>query len=195
MTTQNITKAASKKGTSSKRPRQAAATELTWTATIAHTRHHWWWYPAILWTGLVVGLLLLDASNWSAAILAVLCALALIIINVGKPRIWTVTVKNDTILIERPGYRRFRYQLDLDRYRAFTVVDMPVGKRDLPQRAIALISRRRIAGVRFLVLPGDEITDDMLIHQFSDFLPYDAGTAFTRTDRVIGAIARVLGLT
>lgn len=167
---------------------------LAWTTEIAHTRHRWWWYVVISWAGLTFSLFAATEGAWDIAAIVLVGAIGLIVINVGKPRIWKVTIDKTTIHIARPRHERFRYERPIDRYRAFTVVDMPAGKRDQPQRAIALLDRKKLGRAQLLVLPIDEHEADMLIQQFTDYLPYEADAAFSRGDRVVMLFASWLGV-
>jgi hypothetical protein len=174
--------------------RARARRAISWTTEIAHTYHRWWWYAVIIWAGWVVSLLLYAIGNPTGAILAAVATLGLIVINTGKPRTWKVTVGATSIRIERPDRPKFSYELPLDRYKSLTVVDMPAGNRDRAQKAIALLSKRRLGTAQLLVLPYDEHEADMIIQQFSDVIPYDADAAFSRSDRVLSAAVRWLGI-
>lgn len=168
--------------------------EITWSADIAHTRHHWWWYLAIVWVGWTLSLVLIAFGNWSAALVTAVAAVGLVVINVGGPRKWRVTVDGTTVIIKRPGNDRFRYTRSLDKFRAFTVVQMPATKRDREQSAIALLARRRLGGAQLLVLPYDTQESSNIIERLSTYISYEPDASFGRSDLVLSRVARWLGL-
>lgn len=176
------------------RKTKSRAPALTWTTEITHTRHRWWWYLVIVWIGWTLSLLLLTSGNWSAALVVAVATIGLLVINTGKPRAWTVTIRDGIVAIERVGDRQWRYELPLDRYRGFTVVEMPKGKRDEPQKAIALLPRPRLGRAQLIVLPHDTHEADMIIQQFTDLTPYETAESFRRVDRLLNRATRWLGL-
>ncbi|SIS16976.1 hypothetical protein [Microbacterium sp. RURRCA19A] len=183
-----------KKTTAAAKTKRSKAPEIRWQTEVAHTRHRWWWYVVVAWIGWTLALLLFAYGDWSAGLAVVFAAVALIIINVGKPRTWVVTVDKTAIHIEHPSRRSDHHDLPLQRYRGFTVVDMPQGRRDDAQRAVALLPRFGLRPAQFLVLPTDSHDADRAIQQLSDVLPYDDATAFRRSDAIISGLARWLGL-
>ena len=180
--------------TAGSKNRARARRTISWTTEIAHTRHHWWWYVVIVWAGWVVSILLYVIGNLAGAILAVVAVIGLVVINTGRPRTWKVTIGATSIRIQRPDRPKFSYERPLDQYKSFTVVDMPAGKRDRTQKAIALLSRRRFDTAQLLVLPYDEHEADAIIQQLDDLVPYAPDTSYMRSDRVLSAAARWLKL-
>lgn len=173
---------------------KSRAPALNWITEIAHTSHRWWWYLVIGWIGWTLSLLLLASSNWSAALVVAVATIGLLVINTGKPRTWKVTIREGIIAIERVGERQRHYEIPLDRYRGFTVVDMPKGKRDEPQKAIALLPRRRIGRAQLIVLPHDTHEADMIVQLLTDQTPYETAESFRRVDRLLDRATRWLGL-
>lgn len=182
--------------TTSNKPKKDASRHrpISWSAEIAHTRHRWWWYVVVGWIGLSGTLVALALQSWTVAGVIAMGAIALIVINVGRPRTWNVEITKKHVALSRPDRPRFDYQLLLEHYRGFTVADMPQGKRDQPQRAIALLPVRRLGRSQLLVLPYDEHEADMVIHQVSDLIPYDPAESFSRLDRALEHAGRWLGI-
>lgn len=185
-----------KKTSMTKRPKRTGAKSpaLTWTAEIAHSHHRWWWYLAISWIGWTLSLVLFAYGNWSAALVTAVAAVGLVVINIGGPRKWRVTVDGNTITIKRPDNDRFHYTRPLNKFRAFTVVQMPATKRDRAQSAIALLARRPLGGTRLLVLPYDAQESDIIIERLNTYISYEPEADFKRSDVVLSRFARWLGL-
>ncbi|WP_454150707.1 hypothetical protein [Microbacterium lacticum] len=129
--------------TAHSRDRAHAKRAISWSTEIAHTRHRWWWYVVVAWAGWVVSLLLYAIGNLTGAILAVVAAIGLIVINVGKPRAWRVRVASTHIRLQRPDRPAFDYTLPLARYKSFAVVSMPGGRAGSPAESDS--ARRREA--------------------------------------------------
>lgn len=178
----------------SRTKKQTGPREISWTAEVAHTRHRWWWYIVTAWIALASSLMVLAVQAWTVAAVIVFGAAALIVINVGHPRTWRVEITKKHISVSRPDADRFDYQLPLERYRSFTIVDMPRGRRDRWQRAIALLPVRRFGRPQLLVLPYDEHEADMIIQQVSDLIPYDPAESFSRFDRALERVGRWMGI-
>ena len=167
---------------------------LTWTTEIAHSQHRWWWYLVIGWVGWTLAFMLVAVGNWTAALVAATATVGLLMINIGKPHPWKVTIDKSTVRIEGLDDEHRAQVRQLNRYRTFTVVDMPSGKHDEPQKAIALLPRARLRPPQMLVLPRDPHEADMLIQQFSDHLPFEDAQAYRATDRRLERFARWLGI-
>lgn len=168
--------------------------EIAWTTEIARSHHRWWWYVILSWVGLSGTLMAIAQDSWTVAAVISFSSLALLTINVGKPRIWRVQVNTSTIRVRRPSHPRFSYSLPLGRYRAFTIVEMPAGKRDRAQSAVALLPARPLGRPQLLVLPYSEHEADLIVQQLADVIPCEPSNELKQVDRALERLARWIGL-
>lgn len=176
----------------SKRAAKKQAAPLEWTAKEYSPRHRWWWFIVIALVGLYLTLLLLFAGNWSAAALALVITLSLIVFGLTRPGEWHYRLDDDKLVVEGTARTRsIRIEWKLADQAAFTR-ELIQRRNAEPFELLVLLGRGRLAWPHDVYLTGDPATDEHIVNRLEKTVPRSEAAPFHSASRNLQVLARWL---
>ncbi len=188
------TKPATKIPTANRQPARTkngnarAVPPLTWSATEYVPKKRWWWYVAFSYVVATVALLLLAFGNWSAAMVAFVIGVTIVVLYLAKPRVWTYTLESEQLVITS-GKRTLR--LALEQFRAFTTEIVPQRGREA-YVLIVLLPRGRFTASKDIYLSGDDAKDLAIAEALNLMVPFEEEPTYEASTRLLDRLARWL---
>jgi hypothetical protein len=165
---------------------------LEWTATEYQRRFGPWRLVAVVLVGLWLMVFLYALGQWSAALLASVVTLALVIVWGGKPRSWHYVVTSDQVRITALHPHGHGAVYPISAFRAFAVEeDHPRGD-DGVHFSLLLLPAKRWALPADLYLTGDSEIDAIAIDRLARVLPGGLVSDYLATERILHGLAKAL---
>jgi hypothetical protein len=168
-----------------------AVPPLAWSATEYVPRKRWWWFVTFGYITLSIMFLLLAAGNWSAGLLTGVLGVAVMVMYLAKPRVWNYQLTPKTLTAEARGKR---LSWPLEQFRAFTVEEIPQGKKHEPYVLIVLYPEGRFKPSRDVYLTDDVEYNYKIAEALDQVIPYEDVPGGSLSARILDRLARTLRL-
>jgi hypothetical protein len=172
----------------------AAPDPMRWSIPQGRTRHHWWWYPVIIYLGLEGALLYGAYSGWAGGLAVAMVTIAVITISVTRQPAADYELTEAAIIGHYHGRRDGSLTFTLADYTMFTVVELPQNKLNPPRRYLVLRPKPRFSPSRYIQLTGDTDTDARILDAVAEVIPWDENDGFGRGERIFMRFCRALGM-
>jgi hypothetical protein len=159
-------------------------------------RKRWWWYVVLGWVGVTFALVLAGIGEWSIFAVVIAATLALFVLYLARPRVWAFTLTNTQLVIALESRRAVagQFALQLDRYRAFIVEQVPRTSGVESGQLLVLLPVARFGVARDIYLPPDHAEESSIIEAIQQVVPYDEELSRVGLWRAINRLARWLRL-
>lgn len=165
---------------------------LEWTATEYSPRHRWWWFAAIAIVGLSLTAILFLADEWSAAALAFVSSMALVVVGLDRPREWHYRLDDQTLVVE--GHTRTRpIRIEWKLADQAAVTREVVQRRNAePYELLVLLGHRRLSWPHDVYLTGKKGTDKRILARITQAVPEGDDLKFQAISKNLQRLARLL---
>ena len=175
------TRAARKDGTAT------AVLPLTWIGTEYVPHKRWWWYIGFTIVMIWLSALLMLLHEWYTLALVVTATVTVFVMYLPKPRKQQWSLDGTTLTVDKTA-------IQLQKYRAFTLEELPATKTVSPRMTITLLPKRRFGWAFPVYLPDSEERAADIADQLESTLPFDDAAGYLSRTRQLNRLVRWLRL-